>query len=211
MKEPAAESVLPGNAGETGTLLKQMAEVVEEQQDLRVRYGRLEEQNATLAALYVACQSLHHSLKRSEVLLSVREIVANLIGCEEYALFMSAPDGLLRLVDSLGLDPVKHDCSGSVMNHITNVLQTGEPFWAEDHGLTGEIGMPAELTACIPLRRDGAVTGVLALFRLLPQKFELHEMDRDLLRLLEVQLALALYCAELHEKQSVSNEVGYEL
>jgi GAF domain-containing protein len=90
------------------------------------------------------------------------------------------------------------------MVRVTNAVQTGEPYWAEDIDGSGV----TDLTACIPLRRHGAVMGVLVLFRLLPQKFELHETDRELLRLLEAQLAMALYCAELHEKRIVSNEVA---
>jgi nitrate/nitrite-specific signal transduction histidine kinase len=154
-----------------------------------MRYAQLEEQNAALATLYVASQSLHGSLKRADVLLSVREIVANLIGCEEYALFMTASSGELRLVDSFGIDPANYERIGLAMKRIESVKETGESYWADD----------AELTACIPLRRQDTITGFLALFRLLPQKFELYEADRELLRLLESQLASALYCAELNE------------
>ena len=167
-----------------------------EQLDLLVRNARLEEQNATLASLYVACQSLHRSLKRTDVLLSVREIVANLVGCEEYALLMSGADGTLRRIDSFGIDVIGLGRSGLMMEPIQTALQSGRPYWGANN----------ELTVCIPLRRQGTVAGVLVLFRLLPQKFELHQADRDLLQLLEDQLATALYCAELHEKNIASKQ-----
>jgi GAF domain-containing protein len=38
-----------------------------------------------------------------------------------------------------------------------------------------------DVTACLPLTADGLVVGVLAIFRLLPQKGELGPFDRDLL------------------------------
>jgi nitrate/nitrite-specific signal transduction histidine kinase len=178
--------------------MKEMNPVADLETYLLSRYAQLEEQNAALATLYVACQSLHTSLKRADVLLSVREIVANLIGCEEYALFVIASEDELRLVDSFGINSSNYEQIGWAMRQIENVRRTGECYWSED----------GELTACIPLRQHGVITGFLALFRLLPQKFELHETDRELLRLLESQLASALYCSELHEKQTISNEVA---
>jgi hypothetical protein len=51
------------------------------------------------------------------------------------------------------------------------------------------------------------VTGAVALFRLLPQKLELLELDRELFRLLESHLALALYCSELEERVGTKNGV----
>ena len=75
-----------------------------EQQHLLERYVELEEQNSTLTTLYVACQRLHSSLERAEVLHTVREIIANLVGCEEYVLFSLAPDGWLHRLDSFGVN-----------------------------------------------------------------------------------------------------------
>jgi len=51
------------------------------------RFAALQTQNANLANLYVAGFRLHGSLDPAEVATVIQEIVANLIGCEEMALF----------------------------------------------------------------------------------------------------------------------------
>jgi hypothetical protein len=46
------------------------------------------------------------------------------------------------------------------------------------------------------------VTGVIALFRLLPQKPRVEEADHELFDLLAVHAAMALYCTGLHSQFS---------
>jgi GAF domain-containing protein len=179
-----------------GLLEEKVAELKAEQQQSLERCAGLEEQNSVLTTLYVASQRLHSTLDRSQVLQMVREIIANLIGCEEYVLFNLNPDGLLHHVDSWGLDSERYQLlprSGV----IGRVVDTGEAFFVHDGDASHTTPLEASLTACIPLKRNDAVTGAIALFRLLPQKFELQELDRELFRLLETHLALALHCTEL--------------
>jgi hypothetical protein len=84
-------------------LEQKILELRTEQQHLLERYVGLEEQNSFLTTLYVACQRLHSTLDRAEVLQTVREIIANLLGCEEYVLFRLGSDGSLHRVDSSGV------------------------------------------------------------------------------------------------------------
>ena len=53
------------------------------------------------------------------------------------------------------------------------------------------------LTACIPLVLDGKVTGAIAIFRLLPQKAGIEDVDRELFDLLATHAATALYCTSV--------------
>jgi len=183
-------------------LQQELAETQVELQRSQERCAGLEEQNSMLTTLYVACQRLHSSLDRDAVLLALREIIANLIGCEEYALFSLAPslapDGELLLVDSWGLDPAECQQRASSLERIQKVVETGVAYVAAE---TESFGPSKELllTACIPLLRDGEVTGVLALFRLLSHKGELQALDHELFRLLECHVANVLYCLNLHE------------
>lgn len=178
------------------------------QQQLLERYLGLEEQNSALTTLYVACQGLHCSLDRAQILLTAREIIANLIGCEEYVLFSVAPDGCLLRVDSFGLDPEAYEKLPPGFGLIGRAAQTGEIFQVEEEGGAAPTGVEAGLTACIPLKRNGTVTGAIALFRLLPQKFELQNLDRELFRLLATHLAHALHCSELQQRAGAKNGVG---
>ena len=175
-----------------------IAELREEQQRLLERCAALEEQNATLTTLYVACQRLHSSLEKADVLLMVREIIANLCGCEQYVLFTLGTDGEMHQADSFGLDPAFCEVLWAGRGLIGRTVETGETYISGEGGSLEAAEGEEDLTACIPLKRDSIVTGAIALFRLLPQKVELVELDRELFRLLETHLAIALYAAELH-------------
>jgi nitrate/nitrite-specific signal transduction histidine kinase len=183
----------------------EVAELKSEQQLFLERYVGLEEQNSTLTTLYVACQRLHATLDRAEVLLTLREIIANLAGCEEYVLFTVDSNGWLRRVDSLGFEEDEYEEIQPGTGLIGRSAQTGEAYLRGESDSAGATGPEGRLTACIPLKRDGAVTGAIALFRLLPQKLELQELDRELFRLLETHLAMALYGTELQQRAGAKN------
>jgi transcriptional regulator with GAF, ATPase, and Fis domain len=161
------------------------------------RFGALQEQNNNLANLYVASFRLHGTLDRDEVLSTIQEIVANLIGCEEIALFESHGDGAtIELIHSVGIDPEplrRLERSGGIM---ARVARSGEKFVRTE---TPEEGVdPAEkhLTACVPLMVGENVIGVLALFRLLPQKRGGYQgIDYELMDLLTTHAATALHCS----------------
>ena len=57
-----------------------------------------------------------------------------------------------------------------------------------------------DLSACIPLHFDGRLLGVVAIFRLLPQKTGLVALDHELFDLLATHAARALYCTELQSR-----------
>ena len=192
------------------------------------------DENAKLLNLHVASLRLHEGKARQEVLTAIHEIVINLIGSEEFAVFEVSPDGAhLELVSSYGLNaaPLRTLMMGEGV--IGQVAATGEAHLASEtadreamptsgirrrptlederphvlpchtHGslpaaADGTRGPEeSDLTACVPLRLCGRVVGVLAMFRLLAHKAYLGELDRELLELVSMQAAPALYCAQL--------------
>jgi hypothetical protein len=50
------------------------------------------------------------------------------------------------------------------------------------------------------LTLDGRVTGAIAIFKLLPQKAGIEDLDREIFELLATHAATALYCTGLHAK-----------
>ena len=209
MSAQTPRDIPPHRRSDSQTLFvleQKVTELRAEQQQLLERCAGLEEQNSVLTTLYVACQRLHSTLDRTQVLLTVREIIANLIGCEEYALFTLGSDGLLHLVDSYGLDEELYELL-PLSGMIGSVVDAGEAFIVHEGDASQATPLEADLTACIPLERNGTVTGAVALFRLLPQKFELQELDRELFRLLGTHLALALHCTELELNAGTKNGV----
>lgn len=148
------------------------------------QYLQLEQHNANLSNLYVASYQLHGTLDRGAVLAAIEEIVVNLIGSEEFALFEDERgDGAMRPIASVGMsEPGMVLCAPLV----ADALARGER----------RIGDAArgEMIACVPLVLDGQVTGALVIGRLLSHKSALEELDFELFDLLATHAASALYC-----------------
>jgi GAF domain-containing protein len=168
------------------------------------RYLTVEQQNDSLANLYVSAYRLHGTLDPAEVLRAIQEIVVNLVGSEEFAIFERSTDGAsLQLVAAVGVDatPLARIPIGS--GRIGGVAVSGEAFLAAD-GMEDPAGLVVEaerrLTACVPLRIDGEVTGAIAIFRLLEQKPGLERIDFEIFDLLASQAATALHAARLHAR-----------
>jgi GAF domain-containing protein len=157
-----------------------------------------EAQVASLAALYVAVTSVHGAVDRPSVLSSVQEIVTNLIGSEEMAIFETdAAHGRLTLLASTGIEPGAYQEVYIGEGAIGRAAATGERLIRQEGGSPTEDG-DAALTACIPLKVAGRVVGVLAVFRLLPHKRGLDAIDIDLFDVLAAHAASALLFTRLY-------------
>jgi putative methionine-R-sulfoxide reductase with GAF domain len=164
-------------------------------------YVEVERQNSNLANLYVASYRLHGTLDRAELLLAIQEIVANLVGSEEMGLFeIDEEAGELALAAHLGIDPERFRRIPLGAGIIGRVARRGETHVTQTAGLDNAGPDEANLTACVPLKVGGRVTGALAVFRLLPQKPSLEPLDHELFDLLADQAAVALYSATLHTR-----------
>jgi len=197
----AAHQELDGHRRERELLQHQLAEIERQSRSHSERYVQVEAQNSNLANLYVASYRLQGTLNRREVLEAIEEIVGNLIGCEELAIYeMDARGEALELVSSVGLDHAEHARVPLGVGRLGRAAVTGEPDVAS--GQDSERAAEARLSACIPLKLDGRVTGALALFRLLPQKPSFEAVDHELFELLATHAATALYCTALQARLS---------
>lgn len=170
-------------------------EVEAENKDFALRYVEVEEQNENLANLYVASYRLHSTLDTKEVIECIKEILMNLIGSEEFGIFVVDEEtGELCLAGYEGEIARKLEESRSNLCEGLEgvVAETGEPFFTEESGEDGEI------CACIPLRINRQVVGVIALYRLLSHKRGLSPLDHKLLDLLAGHAATALVSSKLY-------------
>jgi nitrate/nitrite-specific signal transduction histidine kinase len=194
----AAHSEIGRYQVEREKLKLQLQQIKKENRQFAEQFEEVERQNNNLAHLYVASYRLHETLDREEVISVIQEIVIDLIGSEETAIFEVNEQGGLDLVASIGMDVDRLEPITLAPGHIgrsigtiKKVAATGERYVAD-----GKSDGASDLTACLPLKVDGRVTGVIAVFRLLNQKPGLKALDYELFDLLATHAAIALYCSK---------------
>jgi hypothetical protein len=175
--------------------------------ELRLRAQRLslreqiERNHFLLERLNASSVRLVQSLEAGDAFEAVAEIVANLVGSEELAIFhfCTATRGF-SLDWSCGVDTetLRHMLSGAGMlgravHQATSQFRDRQP---EDLLLPHE----ANLTACIVLRSGLEALGAIAIFGLLPQKQSFEWADFELLKFLEVYGAVAIEFQRLQKK-----------
>jgi putative methionine-R-sulfoxide reductase with GAF domain len=170
-------------------------EIESENKDFVQRYIEVEEQNESLANLYVASHHLHSTLDPEEVMQCIKEILINMVGSEEFGVFIvdEETNELLlagyegEIVQPLDRRNVKF---GDGLEGM--VAQSGEAFFTDDKGEDGNT------CACIPLKVKERVIGVIAIYRLLEHKNGLTHLDYKLLELLAGHAATALVSSKLY-------------
>jgi phosphoglycolate phosphatase-like HAD superfamily hydrolase len=196
-----ARAALDAHRQRHAALERQLVQIERENQTFTERYVTIERRASRLWALYVASHRLHETLERPQVLLVIEEIVNAIIGSEELAVFERDPaKNSLVLLSSSGIDagPLREVPLNEGV--IGRAAQSGETYIANGAGPDQPSARDAGLTACVPLKLGDEVTGAIAIFRLLPQKPALEQLDHELFELLATQAAMALYCSKLHAK-----------
>lgn len=175
-------------------LRKNLSEVEEENQEFAQKYAEVEEQNANLANLYVASYRLHSTLDFNEVVAIIKEIVINLVGSEKFGLFLKNNEETsdLSITAHEGLEentvpPIKVG-----VGEMGQAAEKGEIYYGDTNG-SGD-----KPIACIPLKIEDQVLGVIAIYELLRQKDGFSDVDFQLFSLMADHAATAVYSSKLH-------------
>ena len=177
-------------------LRRRIGDIEAENREFSDRCVAAERQNSDLITMYVASYRLHSTLHYEEVIKIIKEITINMLGVEEFGIFMRRTDGDdIVLVAQEGLLPSTRDQRHKVgKGTIGTVIESGVPYISNDP-LDPTPGSPI---ACIPLRLGDSVGGALALYRLVPQKDEFNGLDHAVFELLERHAAVAIFGAQVH-------------
>lgn len=156
----------------------------------------LQEKQAALSSLYAASYELHASLDLQSVLQSLFEIVVNLLGSESFAIYLT-DDRMeeLRIAMDLGLPPTVPRTLRVGHGTIGQALYTPDSFVELPPDPA-----PDEPLVLVPFRVRDQGVGVLSIFRFLPQKKGISDLDRELFRLMSAQASTALHGASLYAK-----------
>jgi len=166
------------------------------QSNVSSRMAEAEHEFSNLANLFVASSQLSSSLSPRAVTRRIKEILAQLVGAEAYAVYLvNAAGSELVPIASEGvaggkLGPVR--VSGSVLGEV---FESGEARVNED--TNSSQGSPERPAAVLPLEIDERIVGVIAIFSTLAQKPRFSTVDFELFRLLGRQAAVALVGASL--------------
>ena len=185
-----ARESLERAAAERQQLETRLAAVEAENRRMCDEYVHLQEKSTTIAQLYVALDRLHGGVARAEALAAIQEIVINVVGSEELAVFERQGDALV-LALGFGVDPAPLQGLRVGEGVIGRVAASGRLYVA------GRDAEPdarhGDLTACIPLQVEGRVVGVIAIWRLLGHKPGLDARDQSMFDLLSAHAGLALH------------------
>lgn len=150
-----------------------------------------------MQALFAASTRLLAAGTRIEIFDAVQDIVANLIGSEELTLFeMNAERTMLQAAAWYGIAEFQKAPVAIGQGVIGEVAGNGKSFFSNEN-------QPGP-TACIPLRAETEVVGVLAIYSLLPQKLQLEPWDFEVLKLLEERLGGMLMKSNAQTKEGQS-------
>lgn len=189
----ALRETLEGLRTERRELDRRLAQVELENHEFSSRYVAVEQQNNNLVNLYVATNQLHSTLDRAEILTILQEIVINLVGSEEFAIYVR-DDGSdeFEVAAAMGIERPRIP-TVSASRGLSHAVARGE-LWIAD----GREPVAGEPLACVPLRLGDRVIGVISVFGLLVQKDDFEPVDYELFNLLASQAATALYASSLH-------------
>ncbi len=181
--------------GSLKSLREQCTNVEKENWEFAERYVDIERKNTNLINLYVASYRLHSTLKYAEVIEIIKEIIINLIGSEDFRIYLNdTQENRLVLIAYEGPEPAQ-----STLNIkddiVSNTVVSGTPYIASEAEAAAAKDGPM---ACIPMKVDDKIMGLIVIQRLLMQKNGFQKRDYELFELLAGHAATAIYGSHLY-------------
>ena len=161
---------------------------------------QLQREHFLLQRLNAASARLIQAVEQSQVLEAISEIIGNLIGSEEVAIFQyRATDQTFSLAWSVGVEEeiLRQFALGA--GQMGRAAHEGASQFRDRRPAAPLLPCEKNLTACVVLKLDREVIAVIAILRLLPQKGGLEWADFELLKFLETYGAVAIQLQNLQK------------
>ncbi len=160
------------------------------------QFQQFESEFANLANLFVASNQLHSSLSPRSVMRRIKDVLAQLVGAESYAVYMANSERTeLVPVASEGMTAGELGPLRPEMDRLRVALDTGAIGVID--GANPSHGSLTEPAAVIPLSIEDRVVGLAVVYRTLAQKQRFDAVDFELFKLLGQHAATALVSASL--------------
>lgn len=167
---------------------------------MTARFEEVARQANSFANIYVVNCRLMDTLEHHEIHEAIKEVVINLLGSEELAIFAPNRDGKSwRLEDSFGLKDWMFDWINTIPESTLDTLRSGQVIRLGQPDAAPDA--PDEKTLAIPLSFRNEIAGVILVGRLLPQKEALTSSDDDLMEFLSTYAGRTLHYADLYARQ----------
>jgi GAF domain-containing protein len=142
--------------------------------------------------LAAARKRLAESANEEDAIEGLREIVANLLGCEEIGLFkVDCAIRTFAVCWSFGTDLENYDLLKALGNTGRQCIMRGDCH--VDLADRDRSSGLAKAQAFVPIRIAKQTVGILAILRLLPQKIAFDAHDMELFKLLSDEAARPLF------------------
>lgn len=179
-------------------LRARLEQLEKENREFANMYVEIQEQNEALTNLYVASQRLHATFDLEEVKQIITEILAEMVGAEEFGLLVL--DREKKNLHVLAGEGIRERLPKETLpvgeGIIGDVARTGESFYFVPKS---EAEKKAHLPlATLPLKLGGQTVGVVVIYRLLGHKPNFSPIDHQILELVAAHAASALVSARLH-------------
>lgn len=124
---------------------------------------------------------------------SIWEIAANVLGSEEVAVFtFDQPKAVLWLQGCIGVDRRRYMCLDVMREPRLMCALTGEIIFVGERKNEKLLTLPDPVSALIPIFTNNEITGIIVIFRLLPQRPPLNAVDRAICRVLSTCASRAI-------------------
>lgn len=205
--EGKIEAIPAGSNGQPNLDNEIIAQVIEletrlkhlesENRELTELCSRLQAQNEEISNLYVAKNRLHASLEAAEIMAVIRDILGELVGASEFAIFLVDPKRkALRRVTGVGVRN-KPDTVALGEGYVGKIAAKGKPYYYEQNDTPRPDGVPL---AALPLKGEAGLIGIIVIWGVLSHKTGFSPIDLQLLELVAEHAPIALMSAHLHQK-----------
>lgn len=172
-----------------------LGEIEKKSQKFRRRYEDIEQYNMALSNVYIAANQLHSTLDFTAVVKMAEEILWNFVASPAFAIFLrDEKTDDLKLVGGQGIEgrfpsDVLHEPAGMMAEALTD----GTSLFVE--GVTS-----ADPLACVPLKIEERVVGLVVVYAIEEHKGGLTDMDKELFELLANQTATAMTSSRVYSE-----------
>jgi len=172
-----------------------LADIEKNSQKFRRRYEDIEQYNMALSNVYIAANQLHSTLDFTAVVKMAEEILWNFVASPSFAIFLrDEKTSDLKLVGGQGIEGrFPSDTLREPAGMMADALTDGMSLFVE--GVT-----TADPLACVPLKIEERVVGLVVVYQIEEHKGGLTDLDKELFELLANQTATAMTSSRVYSE-----------